>query len=98
MEKAVEEAVLAVDELYSKNESVDDDIYMESEEPDPNKASIQSNLEYMSGDCCQFQFEHKKLPFSQLLPPFVIHKVKSECQQFILQDMCIYFLYFIVVE
>jgi hypothetical protein len=48
VEKAIDESVLNEDELYVQNESHDDDMYMESEEPDLNKASIQSTSEYMS--------------------------------------------------
>ena len=53
MGKGPEESMLADDELFVKNESLDDeslddddDKFTEREEPDPNKASIQS--EYMS--------------------------------------------------
>ena len=48
MEKAIDESVLADDELYVMNESVDESMFMESEKPDPNKASMQSNEEFVS--------------------------------------------------
>jgi Na+/H+ antiporter family len=48
MEKAVDESVLADDELYVQNESVDYGVYMESEEPGPKVRRQVSNTEYVS--------------------------------------------------